>query len=104
MSISPEEAPIEEYGGEDINPPDRSRKTQSGSIQALPEEFAVGADCESRIRSGAEEGPRWGLQRQKCRSKKVIAIRNASRKISSSEIQIRPVCQLLCYYTIEYSW
>lgn len=55
MSISPEEAPTEDYGSEDINPPDRSRKTQAGSRQALPEEFAVGADCESRIRSGAEE-------------------------------------------------
>ena len=104
MSIGPEEAPIEDYGSEDINPPDRSRKTQSGSIHALPEEFAVGADCESRIRSGAEEGPRWGLQRRKCRSEKVIAIRNASRKISSSEIRIETICQLLWYYTIKYSW
>lgn len=81
MSISPEEAPTEDYGSEDINLPDRSKKTQSGSLQALPEEFAVRADCESRIRSGAEEGPRWGFQRRKYRSEKIIAIRNASRKI-----------------------
>ena len=100
MSISPEEAPVEDYESEDINPPDRFRKSQSGSTQAFPEKFAVGADFEVPFRSGVEERPQWGLQRRECRSEKDIAIQSASLKISSNEIRIGTVCQLL---KVEYS-